>query len=132
MIIQEELPMLSQPIFNDLHLEEMIYINALFDAVNKQDLPAITEHLLTLLEHSKTHFNQEEKLMQKHNFEGYYEHKAEHDRQLHELEHIIQYFGQRQDPQAIAAYIEGNLKAWTLHHIKTMDTALSTFLQNHN
>ena len=45
---------------------------------------------------------------------------------------IIKYFNERQDPQAILAYIEGNLARWVIHHIQTLDKSAATFLQQKN
>ena len=129
MISQDQLPIVAIPTVNDMHLEEMIYINALHDAVKSRDFKAIVEKLEILLEHTMKHFTDEEQMMEKADYKDFYTHKAEHDRHLHELNHIIKYFKERQDPQAIAAYIEGNLNAWTIHHIKTMDTEMATLLQ---
>ena len=128
LIVQEQLTMLALPSVNDLHLEELITINALHEAVKSADFNVIIEKLETLLEHTEKHFVEEEKLMQEAGFEGYYPHKGEHDRHLSELKHIINYFKERQDPQAIAAYIEGNLERWTIHHINTMDVEMADFI----
>ena len=131
MITQDQLTMVAIPSMNDMHLEEILLINSLYDAVKSRDLQAIKEKLEELLEESKIHFSQEEEMMEKAGYADFYSHKGEHDRQLHELAHIIKYFAERQDPQAIAAYIEGNLNAWTIDHIKTMDAQMAAFLQTH-
>ncbi|MFC2074398.1 bacteriohemerythrin [Campylobacterota bacterium] len=129
MISQEQLPMVAMPSMNDMHLEEMLFINALHEAVKSRDFNTIVEKLETLLEHTQTHFSQEEQMMEDAGFKSFYEHKGEHDRHLHELRHLIKYFHEHRDPHAIAAYVEGNLESWTIHHIKTMDTEMASFLQ---
>lgn len=129
MITQDQLTMVAIPSMNDMHLEEMLLINSLHDAVQSRNVQAIKEKLEELLKESKIHFSEEEKMMEEADYADFYTHKGEHDRQLHELAHIIKYFTERQDPQAIAAYIEGNLNSWTTHHIKTMDADMARFLQ---
>lgn len=132
MITQDQLTMLAIPSMNDTHLEEMLLINTLHEAVKSRDLKAIKEKLEELLKETTVHFSKEEEMMEKAGYADFYTHKGEHDRHLHELAHIIKYFTERQDPQAIAAYIEGNLNAWMIHHIKTMDAEMATFLQTHS
>ena len=89
----------------------------------------IKEKLEELLKETTAHFSKEEEMMENKDYPDFFTHKGEHDRHLHELAHIIKYFTERQDPQAIAAYIEGNLCSWTTHHIKTMDAEMATFLK---
>ena len=132
LITQDQLTMLAIPSMNDMHLEEMLLINSLHDAVKSRDFKSIKDKLEELLKESKIHFSKEEEMMEAAGYSEFFTHKGEHDRQLHELAHIIKYFTERQDPQAIAAYIEGNLNSWTIHHIQTMDAEMATFLQTHS
>lgn len=125
MITQEELPMVAVPSMNDTHLEESLLINKLEDAAQSSNIKLTLEVLKELLEHTTTHFAQEESIMQESGFFEYNSHKAEHDRHLNELKSIIKYFDERRDPNAIMAYIKGNLKAWMIDHVKTMDTVMA-------
>jgi len=125
LIVQEELPMVAIPSMNDTHLEESLLINKLETSASSNDIESTLATLKELLAHTAMHFSTEESMMQEAKFLEYNSHKAEHDRHLSELEHIIKYFEGNKDTNAIMAYIKGNLKAWMLDHVKTMDTVMA-------
>ncbi|MEN8302775.1 MAG: hemerythrin family protein [Campylobacterota bacterium] len=126
---QDQLPMVAMPSMNDTHLEEMIIINKLENAVKESDVAAVTDILKELHEHTAIHFFEEEEMMEEALFPAFATHKAEHDRHLHELQSLRKYFDENQDPKAITAYIEGNLVNWLIHHINTMDSMTAQYLQ---
>ncbi len=132
MIIQEELPMVAVPSMNDTHLEESLLINKLESAAQSGNIELTLEVLKELLEHTAIHFAQEESIMKESGFFELNSHKAEHDRHLNELKSIIKYFDERKDPNAIMAYIKGNLKAWMINHVKTMDTAAAEHFKSNS
>ena len=132
MIIQEELPMVAIPSMNDTHLEETLLINKLEAAAKSNNIELTLATLKELLAHTVTHFAAEESMMQETQFPSYNSHKAEHDRHLSELKHIIKYFEEKRDTNAIMAYIKGNLKAWMLDHVRTMDTLMAEHCQSVN
>lgn len=129
MITQEQLPMVAMPSMNDTHLEEIVIINRLESAARESDIQAVRETLNELLEHTVMHFEDEEDMMEEALFPAYEMHKSEHDRHIHELKSVIKYFEEHQEPNAISAYIAGNLTPWLIHHIETMDTMTAMFLQ---
>ncbi len=130
MITQEQLPMVAIPSMNDTHLEEILIINRLESAAREHDTQAVRDILNELLEHTQMHFDDEEEMMEEALFPAYAMHKSEHDRHIHELKSVIKYFEERKDTIAISAYIEGNLTAWLIHHIETMDTMTAMFLKS--
>jgi len=130
LIAQEELPMVAIPSLNDTHLEESLLVNKLESSAKDNDIEATLATLKELLEHTTLHFSKEESIMKESGFFEYNSHKAEHDRHLSELQSIIEYFDERRDPNAILAYINGNLKAWMIDHIKTMDTVMAKHAQS--
>lgn len=130
MITQEQLPMVAMPSMNDTHLEEIMIINKLDTAARDKDIQAVHEILKELLEHTIIHFNNEETMMKEAQFPAYQMHKDEHDRHIHELRSVIKYFEEHKEPNAISAYIDGNLAAWLIHHIETMDTMTAMFLHS--
>ncbi|WP_434579627.1 hemerythrin family protein [Sulfurimonas sp. NW15] len=132
MIVQEELSMVAVPSMNDTHLEESLLINKLETAAGSNDIESTLATLKELLAHTSIHFSEEESMMQETKFPSYNSHKAEHDRHLSELAHIIKYFEEKRDTNAIMAYIKGNLKAWMLDHVKTMDTLMAEHFQSAN
>lgn len=128
MITQEQLPMLKIAQLNDLHLEEMLLINALESAARSRDIEGVAKSLKELYEHTKVHFEAEERLMSESKYKDFPAHKAEHDRHLHELNSLINYFQKHQEPNAVIAYIDGNLARWALHHAQTMDAEMADAL----
>ena len=129
MITQEQLAMLAIPSMNDTHLEEILIINTLESAAQKNNAEEVLQTLKELLAHTELHFSNENKLMRESHFPDFAAHKAEHDRHLHELKSLIKYFSQRKESNAILAYIQGNLVGWSLHHVATMDKEMATFLK---
>lgn len=128
LISQDQLPMVAVPSMNDTHLEEMILVNKLSNAAKENNITEVSDTLNTLLEHTKAHFSGEEKMMEETSFPAFAMHKGEHDRHLHELKSLIEYFAKNQDPRAVTAYIDGNLEKWLIHHIQTMDTVTAKHL----
>ena len=128
MIKLEELPVVALTSMNDMHLEEIQIINRLEAAAASSDLQAIETLLHELISHTDAHLSHEERMMEEKGFPVYAGHKAEHDRHRHELESVLTYFKEHQDPRAVSAYIEGSLSPWLLHHAKTMDTLTAQFL----
>lgn len=122
--------MVAIPSMNDLHLEESLLINKLETVAKSADIEATLQTLKELLEHTTMHFAQEEKIMRDAAFAEYNSHKAEHDRHLSELRSIIEYFDTRKDPNAILAYIDGNLQRWMIDHVKTMDSVMAESSQS--
>ncbi len=114
---------------NDTHLEEMLIINRLDLAVKNNDIEAVSQILKELLDHTSTHFFDEEDMMKDVGYPAYQTHKSEHDRHLKELAHLIKYFDERRDTKAIAAYVDGNLISWMIDHVQTMDTMAAMYLQ---
>lgn len=130
MITLEQIPMVAIPSMNDTHMEESLIINKLTDAATNKELDLVAQTLRELLEHTKIHFSDEEKMMEESEFPALQTHKTEHDRHLRELAHLIKYFDANREPNAILAYIHGNLVAWSLHHVETMDSQAAQHISN--
>lgn len=128
MINLEDLPVVALTSMNDTHLEEVTLINKLEEAAKASDLKAIETLLNELISHTEEHLAHEEEMMKEKGFPVYEGHKTEHDRHRHELDSVLSYFKEHQDPRAVSAYIEGTLSPWLLHHTKTMDTLTAQFL----
>ncbi len=124
MLQQDQIPMLEAPEINNAHLEEMILVNRLLLSCQNAKTQEVLEILKELLEATKEHFALEEQEMSETDFEKFAPHRAEHARHLHELASLIKYYEKNLQPNAVIAYIEGNLKKWLIHHMETMDTAL--------
>ena len=130
MITLEQIPMVAIPSMNDTHMEESLIINKLTDAATNKELDLVASSLRELLAHTEIHFANEEKMMEESEFPDLKIHKIEHDRHLRELAHLIKYFDSNREPNAILAYIHGNLVAWSLHHIETMDAQAAKYISS--
>jgi hemerythrin len=128
MMRQEELPMVAMAAMNDTHLEEMILINKISEAVEQKDEEKVTVLLDALLEHTIEHFSGEEKMMCQKRFPPYPMHKGEHDQALAELRIVVALWKEQHDFASLARYIGETLPQWIVQHIRTMDTATANFL----
>lgn len=97
-------------IVNDLH-------SAVYTKKGKVELEKI---IARLLEHTKTHFAAEERLMQARNYPHYALHKAEHERLLKQVLEIEKEFRASQGERGsdMLAFL---IKDWVIGHILKFD-----------
>ena len=82
----------------------------------------VYEFLGELYAKISAHFALEEKLMLEHRYDGYAEHKADHERLLDEIRDLMDEF---EDSNALDAEVFGKkLDAWFSNHFRTMDARL--------
>ncbi|HHD83883.1 MAG TPA: hypothetical protein ENK93_03300, partial [Campylobacteraceae bacterium] len=112
---EEQLPLVAVAGINDAHLEEMLIINRLEEAAERNDTETVSQILGSLLEHTRSHFQEEEKRMEGSGYPAIREHKSEHERHLRELGFLQKHFDTHKDTKAIDVYIKGNLVAWFIH-----------------
>lgn len=130
MILQENIPMLGVPSMNDMHLQEMILINKLFTAIGKRDIELTTILFGEFVKHTTTHYAQEETLMKEKSYPEYQHHKEEHDRVLREINMVLDKLTVNKDLLMASAYLEGALAPWTIHHMQTLDSEASAFIES--
>lgn len=128
MITQEQLPLVAMPSMNDTHLEELILINRLSDALDARDAEAVTAIAEALVAHTVEHFGGEEVMMREQQFPPYPMHKGEHDRALSEMRAQVASWHSRHDFDSLAYYVNVTLPQWIMVHIQTMDTVTASFL----
>jgi hemerythrin len=128
MIPQEQLPLVAMPSMNDTHLEELILINHLSDALAARDAQQVSELLGALVAHTVEHFGGEEVMMREKAFPPYPMHKGEHDRALAEMRAQLASWQNRKDFDSLAYYVNVTLAQWIMVHIQTMDTVTANFL----
>ncbi len=68
------------------------------------------------------HFALEEKLMRDHRYDGYREHKADHERLLNEIRDLMDEYEDSKELDAEA--FSSKLDAWFSNHFRTMDARL--------
>lgn len=130
MLYQEQLPMVAMPSMNDTHLEEVILINKISEAIGARDTEGIGRLLNELLEHTVAHFETEEEMMREKRFPPYLMHKGEHDRALNEMRLQAALWKEKSDFELLAHYIDKVLPQWIVQHIGTMDIVTANFLAN--
>ncbi|MGD2074039.1 MAG: bacteriohemerythrin [Gammaproteobacteria bacterium] len=79
-----------------------------------------------LIEHTRTHFQYEEKLMLEHNYPGYARHKQEHERLIRHIVDLAD--GYRSGDLLLSFAVMVDLRGWALVHIQKFDLALGRFL----
>jgi hemerythrin-like metal-binding protein len=110
---------------DETHIEFVDLVNQL-DIADKETFQSLFK---VLAEHTKTHFENEQQLMEASDFSATSEHVSDHQRVLGELAR----FGKRVAAGSTTmarAYIREQLPHWFELHIKTMDSALAAHLKN--
>ncbi len=79
-----------------------------------------------LVNHTRSHFAYEEKLMTEHAFPGLGKHREEHDRLLQHIEELARRFDDGDLLLSFAVMVD--LRAWALVHIEKFDVVLGVFL----
>ena len=130
LITQKQLPIIEIASMNKLHDEEIARIEKLYDVAKNNETKLVFELLNELIEHTKKHFADEEKLMQEVEHPDYHAHKHEHTKQLLDIEAILSFLEMTNDTQSIPSYLEGNLTPWIIEHVENWDSMVSQFIVN--
>lgn len=123
--------MLHTPSMNDTHFEAMMLINQLAAALQEGHVKAVHDKLSDLIEHTRTHYDQEEAMMLEKKFPPYPAHKEEHDESMAAMEKAAAEFKESGDIDAVSRYLHRELIPFFLRHTETMDAVTSIFLENH-
>jgi len=110
------------------HMQLVQLINDLYSALSlgkgKQQLNEIFDELF---DYAKTHFFSEEKLMFVHGYNGYEEHKKEHERFVDEIKKYKGKFESGDSKTSIE--VAQFLKDWLINHIMKTDQQYAPYLQ---
>ncbi|MDM5271503.1 hemerythrin family protein [Sulfurovum sp. zt1-1] len=133
MIDKERLPQVAYQVMNEVHEEEVDLLNRLENELSDEvlDISKVDELLNTLLEHTKEHFANEERLMQEVFFPAMMMHQGEHIRVINEMKMVVNRWELTRDPELIREYFLGTLIEWLMLHINTMDTITAQFITMH-
>lgn len=74
-----------------------------------------------LLEHTRHHFSEEERLMRETHFPPYPMHKGEHDHVLEDMADRGARWKQARDTASLRNWLEGEVGDWFVNHVSTMD-----------
>ncbi len=89
----------------------------------------ISELYATLLEHTRQHFAEEERHMQRYNFPAYPMHKGEHDRVLLSMDQHATAWRNGAKVDELLPWLEGQVADWFIHHVSTMDMMTARHVQ---
>lgn len=85
--------------------------------------------LAELLEHTRRHFAEEERLMQEVRFPPYPMHKGEHDQVLADMTTRIEQWGLEHDAAALRDWLKKDVGDWFVNHVSTMDFVTAGFIK---
>ncbi|MEW8029381.1 MAG: hemerythrin family protein [Candidatus Thiodiazotropha sp.] len=128
-----EIPSVALASMNEVHLEEVGLINRLGEMVvqaidGEADPERISQVLAEWVEHTRAHFEDENRLMETYAFPPYPVHKAEHAKVLARIETLQDQWSKDQGLQQLADYIFVEWRAWFDQHVKSMDMVTAQFL----
>ncbi|MEJ2464633.1 MAG: hemerythrin domain-containing protein [Candidatus Thiodiazotropha sp.] len=109
---------------DDTHREFVDLLNRL-DSATKDEFISLFP---TLIEHTRAHFDAEQRLMEESRFPATGEHRSDHQRVMGDLTR----FGERVAAGSTAmgrAYVREQLPQWFEIHVQTMDSALAVHLK---
>jgi len=96
-------------------------INRLYDAMEERKESSVLRNIFEgLLEYTKTHFSDEEKLQEKSNYPDYNLHKAPHERLTKNTLNLFAQFNNRAGEADIAFDLFKLLKGWWVGHINSV------------
>ena len=109
-----------------LHLEFL----DIYNSVNINSNESIKLKSTELFIHTKRHFLEEEKLMDRYNYPRSMEHKNEHNKVLAELQFFIDKSHSLFGMNILKSYYLEKLPYWFDYHLLSMDSDLSAYLKN--
>ncbi len=119
-----------------LNYEKMDNLHKEFlDIYNSADLnskSSIASKATELLEHSKIHFAEEEKLMDRYDYPRSKEHKDEHNKVLSELKFFIDKSYSIFGMNILKSYYIEKLPYWFDYHLLSMDSDLAAHVKNYH
>ena len=123
-------PQVALDFMNRDHAEFVALRDKLLGVLSGQPIDAEVDILLDeLLEHTRHHFAEEERLMQEIQFQLLCMHKSEHDSVLTEMSAQIEGWKHGRDAAALRNWLEHTVGDWFVNHVSTRDTVTSGFIK---
>jgi hemerythrin len=115
--------------FDDQHKQLVNLINQLHDAmIVGKGREALGEILQSLAEYTSNHFRDEEMLMKLHGYDGYEDHKKEHNMLIVQVKEKLESF--RQGNNIVTHDVMSFLRNWLTQHIMDVDKKYGPFLNS--
>jgi hemerythrin len=124
--------------YPEVALDFMNRDHAEFVAARERLLGLISAHapesdvdtlLDALLDHTRHHFAEEERLMQETRFPPYIMHKGEHDNVLADMAAKIDGWKQGRDATKLKEWLDKAVGDWFVNHVSTMDFVTAGFIE---
>ena len=123
-------PQVALDFMNRDHAEFVALRDQLLGLLSAQAPVAKVDTLLNeLLEHTRHHFAEEERLMQETRFPPYRMHKAEHDHVVSDMSAQIERWKQGRDAAALRDWLDRSVGDWFVTHVGTMDLVTAGFIE---
>lgn len=113
--------------FDEQHKKLINILNEIQPLLNNEDLSdeelyvQISDVLSKLLDYTEYHFESEEKLFEKYNYEYKEEHKELHHRFFMKITELLANLVLDDDLRGIISKTDAYLKEWLIHHIQGAD-----------
>lgn len=118
------------PLIDEQHQELFRRFNDLLDACHqRRGRERIEELLLFLDDYVQTHFGEEERLMDHHDYPGAAEHKEEHSSFIRKLTSLRETLQNRGATLDLVINTNQTLLNWLISHIKIVDVRFGAFLK---
>ena len=125
-----EYPQVALEFMNRDHAEFIALRDRLLGLLSGPAPDAGVDTLLDeLLEHTRHHFAEEERLMQEARFPPYPVHKVEHDKVLTEMEARIRGWQQEHDSAALRQWLDRGVGDWFVNHVSTMEFVTARYIK---
>jgi hemerythrin len=137
LIDKDQLPLVAMEFMNEVHLEDVDIINALYELIEEYEVQPsqstkeqINTKFIEWFEHTVLHFKGEEDLMLEKGFPPYPVHQGEHTNGLAQMERIFDHWKAHGDIQTLKVYFTQEMLPWLINHIQTMDTVTANFFKS--
>lgn len=130
------IPQVALESMNDTHREEVELVNQLGALLEQglegnADNAAITGKLHEWVEHTRAHFERENRLMQEHGFPAFPVHSGEHSQMLAIIEDLQRNWLDNGNIETLANFIFHDWARWFELHVNSMDKVTAQFLSQH-
>ncbi len=123
-------PRVAIDFMNNDHAEFVALRKHLLDLLHTGAEHAQVDAMLdNLLEHTRLHFAEEEKLMLSVQFPPYPMHKGEHDKVLADMIARAEKWKVTRDAKDLSSWLEHAVRDWFVNHVSSMDFVTAAYIQ---
>lgn len=115
---------------NRVHHEEAALLNTLEELLkcSPNDSESVATCLHEIIEHTRGHFGNEERLMKEVGFPALVMHEGEHIRVFNEMQRVVSQWLSTKNNELLHEYFLGSMQEWLYTHIMSMDTITAQFI----